>query len=266
MTQHKVIQYKGINRAVPQSLAPDGTCQEIINARLFRGTWRPIGVKQAVYAAAMSDYTEIFINDIESGKFEGIPNWIGYKSSLSSLYIIDPRDGSNSLITSGLGSDVSVVFLKRTMIVTSSNGVQVFLWNSDTDTYTETASLPVPSVDLSTGTSETKTTEEKILDDYKVIASSVLGKYFEVLNTQSQINNRFHGSIMYMVAYRMFDGSYIKPSIPRYFQISNDGQMVFTNHYGTRNYGSQITITLKSIKASINANLYSFQCDCSLRS
>lgn len=257
MTQHKVIQYKGINRAVPQSLAPDGTCQEIINARLFRGTWRPIGVKQAVYAAAMSDYTEIFIHDIESGKFEGIPNWIGYKSSLSSLYIIDPRDGSNSLITSGLGSDVSVVFLKRTMIVTSSNGVQVFLWNSDTDTYTETASLPVPSVDLSTGTSETKTTDEEILDDYKVIASSVLGKYFEVLNTQSQQNNRFYGSIMYMVAYRMFDGSYIKPSIPRYFQISNDGLMQFKNHDRTKNYSAQITFTLKSLKASINADLYS---------
>lgn len=256
-SKHKIFQYKGINRAIPQSLAPDGTCQEIINARLFRGTWRPIGVKQAVYAAAMSDYTEIFIHDIESGKFEGIPNWIGYKSSLSSLYIIDPRDGSNSLITSGLGSDVSVVFLKRTMIVTSSNGVQVFLWNSDTDTYTETASLPVPSVDLSTGTTETKTTDEEILDDYKVIASSVLGKYFEVLNTQSQQNSRFYGSIMYMVAYRMFDGSYIKPSIPRYFQINNDGLMQFKNHDGTKNYSAQITFTLRSLKASINADLYS---------
>lgn len=253
---HKIIQYKGINRAVPQSLAPDGTCQEIINARLFRGTWRPIGVKQVVYAAELSAYTEIFIHDIESGKFEGIPNWIGYKSSLNSLYLIDPRDGSNTLITSGLGSDVSVVFLKRTMIVTSSNGVQVFLWNSDTDTYTETASLPVPNVDLSTGTSETKTTQCDDLDDYKTLASYALGKYFETLNTESQQNNRFYGSIMYMVAYRMFDGSFIKPSIPRYFQISNDVWIRFTNVHESGNRVN-FNLTLKSLKASINADLYS---------
>ena len=253
MSQHKVIQYKGINRAIPQGMAPDGSCQEMINIRNLKGTWRPIGTKQVVYATALSSYNQIFIHDIEDGKFTGIPNWIGYTGN--ALYLIDPRDGSNVQITSGLGTDVSVVFLKRTMIVTSSNGVQVFLWNSDTDTYTETASLPVPSVDITLNSVTNVQTDSERLDNYKTLAESALGKYWAAINDQSSQYGRFYGSIMYMVAYRMFDGSYIKASIPRYLQISNDGSIEFTNVHESGNE-VRFIFTAASLKATINNDLY----------
>lgn len=266
MAELKTIQYAGINRAVPQSMAPAGSCQEIINARFRKGCWRPIGAKvqytingNAVDIPEIID--EVYLHDIENGRIPGEPNWIGYSNADGKVYLLDPTDTdaeSGLLITTITDkSNVSIVFLKRTMIVCSGDGVKVFLYNGDkAPYYFETAALPVPDVDLEIVNYTSKTTESVELGSHKEVAVSALGEFFETINTESQQNGKLFGSIMYITAYRMFDGSYILPSIPRYFEISNGGYIKFINGNGTTNYAAEMTFSVAGLKATINNELY----------
>lgn len=263
MAELKTIQYAGINRAVPQSMAPAGSCQEIINARFRKGCWRPVGAKvpytingNAVDITEIID--EVYLHDIENGRIPGEPNWIGYSNADGKVYLLDPTDAESGLLITTITdkSNVSIVFLKRTMIVCSGDGVKVFLFNGDkAPYYLETAALPVPDVDLGIKTTESLTTACDDLDDYKVLSSFALGKYFEALNEKSQQYGMLRGSIMYITAYRMFDGSYILPSIPRYFRINESGSVKFTNTYQSGNRVN-FTLTFSSLNATINNELY----------
>ena len=268
MAELKTIEYSGINRAVPQSMALDGSCQEIINARKRKGCWRPVGVKlpylingNAVDIPEQID--EVYLHDIENGRIPGEPNWIGYDNATGNVYLLDPTHTDaligeyTPIVTITDKSNVSIVFLKRTMIICSGDGVKVFLYNGDkAPYYFETAALPVPDVDLEKTGIVSKTTEHEVLQSHKEVATSSLGHFFETINTESQQNGKLFGSIMYITAYRLFDGSFILPSIPRYFEISNGGSMKFTNGYDTGNYYADMTFNLAGLKATINNELY----------
>lgn len=235
-SQEKVISYTGLNRAIPQSDSPAGSCQEMINVRHRKGCFRPIGQKKTYTIAdipvAINDqFDNIYLHDIEGGLIDGEPNWIGLDSITHHLSIIDPTTGISTVI--GLyGGDlfmgnVKVVFLKRTMIVTSDSGVKVYLWTIDKK-YQVTASLTNPEITMLT-TNPITVNIVPTVESHD--AAAVLGDYFTLLNDQSRTEGRLFGSIMYITAYKLFDGSYILPSIPKYFQISNGGQM-FQNNVG----------------------------------
>lgn len=258
MAQKKNIQFSGIQRALPQSIMPDGACQEIINARRRKGCLRPVGDKVQYKSFSVSDYTEIWLHDIENGIVPGESNHIGYKKDIGMLFLIHPTTGASTEIIRNEthGVDVNVVFLKRTMIVVSESGVETFLFveNSETSvkSYVQTATLKAPDVDLN------KANIENIITDAAYLASAVLGGYYEKLNSVSQTKGQMYGSIMYITAYRLFDGSYILPSIPRYFEISNGGFF----HRGNPGGGSSddrefdLRFTVASINATINNELY----------
>lgn len=231
MTQ-KSIQFKGINRAIPQTKTPDGSCQEIINARFRKGCWRPIGAKLEHKSFSVSDYTAIWLHDIENGVVNGEPNYIGYKKDIGILFSIHTTTGVSTEIVRDATPDidVNVVFLKRTMIVSSESGVEVYLF-TDVDSiksYVRTASLPVLDVLVQRKTSELAGVES----DNTQTGEAILGKFYENLNRLSESKGMLYGSIMYMVAYRLFDGSYIMPSIPRYVELSNGGNLKYRNPGG----------------------------------
>jgi len=165
MAQQKSIGFKGIQRALPQSLMPDGACQEVINLRPRKGAWRPVGEKKELYSSSFTYLdepitfakNEIFLHDIEGGLNEGLPNWIGIKSiyidptldidgnpidaywgDLAEAYLINPFTGFCTMISREWQSQiVGIVFLKRTMIVSTNIGVNVYLYSSGT--YSKTA-------------------------------------------------------------------------------------------------------------------------------
>lgn len=260
MAIQKSIQFTGIQRALPQSLMPDGACWEQINCRRKKGALRPVGTKKIHKSWNLSDYDEVWTHDIENGITPGEPNYIGYKKDIGLLFLIWENEGTltHTEITRDEtpGQDVSVVFLKRTMIVTSDAGVEIFLFVTDSITevksYVQTADLPVPDVDLN------KVNTENVITDAAYSASAVLGGYYAKLNEVSQTKGQMYGSIMYMTAYRLFDGSYILPSIPRYFEISNGGSF----HRGNPGGGSSddrefdLRFTVGAINATINNELY----------
>lgn len=229
------IQFKGIQRAIPQSQMPDGACHEIINLRPIKGAFRPVGSKLGAfnYPVDLSAFSRVFVHDIEGGLYSGYPNWIGLKvnGAKTELWLIDHVNQANSkLLHDDLDTSitVNVNFLKRTMLVTSGAGVLVFMWTTE-KTYVKLANLPVPSVDLIKGSDEYYGVEA----DGFHSAEAVLGAFYENLNKASQKDNgKFYGSMMYIAVYKMFDGSYIKPAIPKYLELNNSGELRWTNPGG----------------------------------
>lgn len=274
------IQIKGINRALPQADVPDGYCQEIINARIRKGCWRPIPAKTSLgssvftYNSSAIVFDAIYLHDIEGGIISGQPNWIGYKldTNHGDLYLINPTTGVCTLLESGMNTgtnndfDITVSFLKRFMLVATGEGLFMYLFvTGSPGSYSKVQALPVPQVDMvksnlitmkypqfdiSRWDNNTNITEKQAACD------SLLGNYYATLNAQSSLEGRLFGSIMYMAAYRLFDGSYILPSVPRYFEISNAGIVVADNGGGSGNYGAWMELSMAGIRASIN-NSYS---------
>ena len=277
MTQ-KSIAFKGIQRALPGSNSVDGACQELINMRFRKGCWRPIPQKTYYFVNGEGEspqltlsYNDIYFHDVEDGINSGMPNMIGLKQvdniddpndtifSLK-LYLINPKIGSGVEITTGLGlmndyavlSVPTIVFLKRTMLVTTSEGVKNFLWINGA--YEQLASLPVPDVNLTTFDSDTTPYQDVILRYHD--ASAVLGDFYKMINTQSESNGRLYGSIMYVSAYRMFDGSYILPSIPKYLEINNGGKVWHDSMDSNPDVYWFADFTCSKVQATIDNTLY----------
>lgn len=266
----KQINFTGLNRAVPQSKSPDGACQEMINVRHRKGCIRPIPGKTVLGSASYTylgnpisfDYKlgdAIYLHDIEGG-LNGLPNWIGVKSN--AIYRINTITNIVTLLEGSLNTDIpiNVEFLKRFLMVATGSGLLIYLFSEGS--YTRIEALPVPDVelirtnqfmvdyptinrtDLPNGTPE-KTTKD-----------SVAGNYFDVLNSQSNNEGRLYGSLMYVSAYRLFDGSYILPSIPRYVELSNDGILIQQNVTGDGSYQIWFKFTVAGLKASIDNLAY----------
>jgi len=253
------IQYKGIVRSIPQGDAADGTCQEIINARFKKGCWRPVGAKEyyRINNATVQipeNITEVYLHDIENGLVPSEPNWIGYDQTAGKVYHLDPTSTINPVLITSVTGEINIVFLKRTLIIASESGVSTFLYSDGK--YTQVASLPTPDVDIAINSTASVLTEKVVLQDHKTLAASLLGLYYEALNNQSEQYGRLYGSFMYICAYRLFDGSYILHSVPRYFKIGIDGSVRFTNAEGAGNYSSQMLINFSGLNATINNELY----------
>lgn len=266
MAIQKSIQFTGIQRALPQSLMPDGACCEQINCRRKKGALRPVGTKKTHKSWNLSAYDKVWTHDIENGITPGEPNYIGYKKDIGLLFLIWDNEGTltHTEITRDEtpGKDISVVFLKRTMIVTSDAGVEIFLFVTDSVTevksYIQTADLPVPDITLSQRGLHVVNSSDPDTSVSAHSAEAVLGNYFAALNEQSQTNGAIFGSIMYITVYRLFDGSYIVPSVPRYFQASNSGKIYQRNPNGGTQSDSLwwFNFSTKSLYVTINKSDY----------
>ena len=233
----KSFKFTGISRSFPQHTCPDGSCQEIVNVRFRKNSWRPIGEKVKVidtnftYLDAPINFNDIYLHDIEGGIISEEPNWIGKKitGTTCAIYLINPATKVCTLIDQYLDAtiDVNIVFLKRTMIVTTGSGMMVYLYGSNG--YGKIGKLPVPYVNLYCSNfivpspAPAYPIRDTVICDYAHANTAVLGTLYAGLNQQSSNFGRLYGSIMYMVAYRLFDGSFIMHSIPRYKEISNGG-------------------------------------------
>lgn len=254
MAKQTQVAFKGIQRAIPQNNMPDGACQEIINLRPRKGCWRPIAEKKIHKSIDVSAYSKVFLHDIEGGLITGESNWIGLKnlSDHSEVYLINQNTGAATVINNNLDSSipVNVVFLKRTMLITTGTGILIYIWSSGQ--YAPLSSLPVPDIDI------TVVNNEKQVCDESNTFNGVLGYYFSKLNSISASSGKMYGSIMYISAYRLFDGSYILPSIPRYVEISNTGELLYRNPDGGSMADAQwrFEFYAANIKATINNELY----------
>ena len=165
------------------------------------------------------------------------------KDVMPGLYLINQNDGSFIALEYFTAKNLKLVFLKRMMIVIYDNYMTTYLWNDEK--YNAIASLPVPDVSLSSFETEWMYSEAGNSADV------VIGNYFTKINDMNKLDGSLTGSVMYIAAYRLFDGSYILPSIPKYQEVTNRGNVSVVNHPVT-----QFTFNLGKIKISIK-NQYS---------
>lgn len=268
---NKQIKLSGISRNLPQNSAPDGSCQEIINARYRKGAWRPVGDKAIVHNASFTYngspilFKEIYLHDIEQGIIDGQPNYIGlYDGIFAGIYLINPVTNICTKISDIPKADYTkVVFLKRTMIVTTSTGLMVFLYTTTNGgQYGLIGNLPTPYVDLYSTEYVNPVPATPIAQFVESEPShtpeAVLGNLYAICNQQSANYGRLYGSIAYIVAYRLFDGSYVMHSVPRYHEISNGGILRCNNPDGSGwdNALWRWQITFKSISGILVSQIY----------
>lgn len=266
----------GIQRAIPDSDAKPGACREIINSRFRKGCWRPIPAKKYYNDNTYlldRDYHKIYFHSIENGLVPGEPNMIGLTydydqyegNGLIRLYLINQfRIGIEINTNGGITADPSipftVVFLKRTMILTSSAGVKTFIWIDGS--YNVLSSLPVPDVELTAFSSiqvNSSVTSGNNNDKKASTGEGLLGLFYKALNEESEINGRIFGSIMYITAYRLFDGSYIVPSVPKYLEINNGGAIYHENTVPADEVEGDLwwmRFYMSKVQATINNDLY----------
>jgi hypothetical protein len=248
----KAINFTGINRAIPSQLAEDGACQEIMNMRFRKGAWRPVGTKKQHKFLPIDPFGKIYLHDVENGLIPQEPNWIGYNKATGNISLINQNLRTSTLLTSlPPNTQLNIVFLKRTMIIASEVSLLTYLWTNE-GAYSLIESLPVPDVDLSTKD------HKAVITTAYFAADAVLGSYFTTLDNESQDEGHLYGSLMYITAYRLFDGSYILPSIPRYFEIGNGGIIHRANPGGGSSDDRvfDFRLGLYKIEATINNELY----------
>ena len=195
---------KGMQRNMPLDSFPDGAMQEIINFRFREGAWRPIPGKEKKFNVPQGDWTKIWLHVAE-----GLEKYIGYNQDTGQLSVIDMALGtSTSIKVYPAGSDINVRFIKRFMIAVGDT-TDVFLYKDGV--YTAVALNDTPRVIIEV--TEEKTEESILNEPGSTTAEGLLG-YFRRLVYEMSVDGYISGSVSFRFAWKMFDGSYIKHTIP----------------------------------------------------
>ena len=204
----KALEYKTINRAVSNQEVADGWLEELINLRHRNGKLQPV-LKPADSGLKIAKgvYRKGWHHDQD-----GVSNFIGQRFS-GELDWIDTDIGSGTLIKS-YSSNVSVTFLKRFMIVSHEDGMDIYLYQDNAY-----RSVVMPSRPIFDIVSEIKMAETDGITFTSI--ESILGLYYKEINEQS--NDNFHtGGIMFRAAFKMFDGNYVLHTIPQYINLGTE--------------------------------------------
>ena len=212
----------GIKRSVPQGQINDGACDELINQRYLDGAWRPIGPYLELYDKPNYELVALHKEDT-------IENWIGYDEGTDKVEYYSPSTlaVTQTVVTlNGTETLNDIKFQKRFMLVITDENLYVFLFRPTSDDYDYIQLTGLEDnfeVNLEIGDAVTNSSESRAVSTEGLNAESLLGKYYELLNNLSN-DSKFIGGVFYRYALKLFDGSYILHTVPKYHQI--------TSHYG----------------------------------
>ena len=209
------ITIKGLCRNRARSEFPDGECQEIINMRFRDNAWRPIPGKEKMYNTLDTTYTAIY-HHVQ----DNVDNYIGYVLSTGQLLQINMALGSGTLIHQyTAGVTVQVQFLKSFLLVIQAAGIDKYLY-VDGEYKLMNIAYPPAGISLVASASHTEIT------DSATTAEGLLGNYTKSLIEASANWGHLTGGIMYRLAYRLYDGTYVMHTIPYYLQIAPLGGLI----------------------------------------
>ncbi len=232
------INYKGIARVGSDQGIADGWLEEAINVRHRDGKFTARGTMTKLYDISTDKYDKIWLHDQDD-----IYNFIGYVKSTGQLYKINMETGAEELVASlTVGIDVNVVFIKRFMIITGDKTTLTYLFYEGA--YVLVSKPPVPVVKL-----EAVNQEYIESDTTSMSADSIRGNYYKEVNKQSSKYGKQTGGMMYRIAYRMFDGSYILHTLPRFLDLGIEMGIRGVNNTGS---GYRFTFCVSNVQVTIN--------------
>jgi len=212
------IPIKGINRTSPDKVSEDGNCQEIINARFVNQAWRPVGDKEELYTlGSLSNFDNIYKHPVLPDGY-----YVGSEIGAGGLCVIHDNTFEAQFLSFAVQAETVVLIDHLGTIlrcVTEYNGSYYYYlckYEASTDTYMRLRDLPRPRVEFlqdasasSPATAKTGSTMEEAEGYYY---ESVAG-----FNAEGYIE----GNVLFRLAYKMIDGSYIHHSQPYHLYLGD---------------------------------------------
>ena len=206
------VQFKGIIRNTDDGMCSDGECMELINARMNNGSIEPIG-KPIQIALTEHEYKSVFYHT-------NAKRYIGITEN-GQMYEM-PEDFSTETILSDSVTAKKVDFVGNTMIALTEEGLRYFLWQNNAYKYLGT--LPsLPSFSMT-----------KVLNVLGTSGDGTLGtndgKYGAYIKVISIANEKgyYACSAAFRVAFRLYDGTYVKHSAIRFLSLMPEDEYTIT--------------------------------------
>lgn len=224
--ENKIIQIKGITRNTDDGICPDGECMELINARLKNGSIEPIG-KPILIKETKNTYKNIYYHTLAK-------RYIGITSD-GKMYEM-PEDMSTENLM-GISETVSKVeFIGYTVAAITENGLRYFLFQNEK--YKYLGDLPeLPDIKISKSfinhTVKSDTTlihgRRASSEENKAFNDAAYGYYLKCISELIKDSYFIHATEI-RIAFRLFDGSYIKHSPIRliYFNTNESVERRFS--------------------------------------
>jgi len=221
---------RGIVRNKPQQQSQDGDCEEIINLRYEDGAWHGVNEKLAVRHTIL---TERYYTHISHPDMLPTASYIGLSEADNAIYLIVASALSQSTETLLVSLETGELFVRFAwmntyLLVMTDRNVYALYYNQDTDALSLLPDLEMPRVavgetDSSIHVSKSSPTNlpENIDFVSQVYFDSFFSEFIELLNERRQ-NGYFFGNMSFYLAYKMFDGSYIKHFGPFVWNVAWD--------------------------------------------
>lgn len=231
------IQFKGISRTPSDTMAGDGEMMEMVNARISAaGTVEPVGVPELV-KETVNTYKEIYHHSI-------VDRYIGITEE-GYLYEIAEDFSSETLVYSS-NPVKKVGFIGKTVSALTEDGIIYFLYKNG---YKYIGPLPeLPEIEIgkkysdtvATSRSESAYTYGRSATDeenktYHEAVYGLLSKSVSELNKDGY----FVHAVGVRIAYKLFDGQYVKHSPIR---------LIFLDESNTREYTVRFDTSSSSIR------------------
>lgn len=239
------IQFKGISRTPSDTMAGDGEMMEMVNARISAaGTVEPVGVPELV-KETVNTYKEVYHHSI-------VDRYIGITEE-GYLYEIAEDFSSETLVYSS-NPVKKVSFIGKTVSALTEDGIIYFLYKNG---YKYLGPLPeLPEIKIGIGSTVVETVRSDTRYPY-VTENTGVGEdvannlssdeklYYEasygyVLKAIANLNKKgyFVHSAEYRIAYRLFDGTYVKHSPIRLIALDDKNSNTYTVkvHFGDKDH------------------------------
>jgi hypothetical protein len=222
----KSINIQGINRAASRGAVVPGQCLEIINARFKNGAYRPVGAKATAYTITAYPFDYKYYHPVlDTGRFIAY-----YEHPAYHTYLVYNASGDaiqQSLITlETTETHVSITHIGNVLVITTNLNKYFFLYNSDPSykTYTLLEDLILPHFIFDVRDQQPPDETAYFADGWTGSGptEALEGAYHELVATK-KADGYFYGVSLIRIAYRLFDGSYIKHSFPFYVDFSLQG-------------------------------------------
>lgn len=206
--ENKIIQIKGITRNTDDGICPDGECMELINARLKNGSIEPIG-KPILIKETKNTYKNIYYHTLAK-------RYIGITSD-GKMYEM-PEDMSNETLIDIQETVYKVEFIGCSVAAITNEGLRYFIFRQGK--YKYIGDIPeLPEIKIGktfiNKTFKSDTTlrhgRRASSEENKAFYNAAYGYYLKCIAELNK-NTYFVHATEIRIAFKMFDGTYIKHS------------------------------------------------------
>lgn len=202
------IPFKGITRNTDDQMSSDGECMELINARIANGSVEPVNNPILIKTLGEA-YKKIYYH-------QKADRYIALKSDKTIVCITSDLSTVTALSTDLIGV-IEISFIGLIACVLTESGIKYMRWKAGNYLYLgEIPELPEIFIGYETKAStevisNPPTLDESNSESCKAWSSLVYGGWLKAMDNLNEQGYFLHSSC-FRIAFRLYDGSYIKHS------------------------------------------------------